>query len=432
MWLDRILDALSARTPGESVDVLVTWVGAATLIRYLVVIARRRERSALERRATFLIGVLAALCLLRGFNWLNPHLWWLGVLTITPSTLIPLAITLFAEGLLRRHVALWIKVLAVVLTATAVIANFTTGVLHARRDMSDYILIVAQLTMMAVLSVALARRDKASLSRAENGLVQACMIVAIIGVPLAVTDFRLLLGFPPARLGTLPMLLFCYTLVRRPDEHTRLSRWSRDVARLVLRAMLVCVVLLLALHGAPDAPLMPLFVLATALVFAFSINDRLAHVNARRHGAALLRWLARPQANSFREFARDLRHLPLTSDALVLEEGQGDLAPYEHDALRAALAGPRPVRSLAQLRVERNADQGAGRRHALIARGADELTDLLERSGMTHVALLTESPLRLLLANVPELPGAEDAELALAAVIRHAPHETPRLERALA
>jgi hypothetical protein len=40
---------------------------------------------------------------------------------------------------------------------------------------------------------------------------------------------------------------------------------------------------------------------------------------------------------------------------------------------------------------------------------------------MTHVALLGDAPLCLLLANVPELPGAEDAELALAAVIRHGP-----------
>ncbi|NUO93593.1 MAG: hypothetical protein HOQ30_09570, partial [Gemmatimonadaceae bacterium] len=51
--------------------------------------------------------------------------------------------------------------------------------------------------------------------------------------------------------------------------------------------------------------------------------------------------------------------------------------------------------------------------------GADQLTDLLERAEMTHVALLTREPLRLLLANIPELPGAADAELALGAVVRH-------------
>ena len=55
---------------------------------------------------------------------------------------------------------------------------------------------------------------------------------------------------------------------------------------------------------------------------------------------------------------------------------------------------------------------------AAVARGADQLTDLLERTEMTHVALLSDNPLRLVLANIPELPGAADADLALGAVVR--------------
>ena len=47
------------------------------------------------------------------------------------------------------------------------------------------------------------------------------------------------------------------------------------------------------------------------------------------------------------------------------------------------------------------------------------LPEMMERTEMTHVALLSSQPLRLLLANIPELPGAADAELALGAVVRH-------------
>lgn len=429
MWVDGILDALTANTPAESVDVLVTWVGAATLIRYLVVIGRRHERSTLERRASFLIGVLAALCLIRGFSWLRPEDRWLGVLTLVPGALIPLALTLFAEGLLRRHMPVWIKGLGVALTLVALLTDIASGVLGKRDVVANYTLVVAQLLTMVVLGVALARRDKATLSRAENALVQSCLFVTLLGIPLAVTDYRFLLGFPPARLGTLAILLFCYTLVRRPDEHVGLGRWARDLARLVVRAGVVCVVILLALRNAPRALLFPQFVLAAAVVIAFRIEDRLAQVNARRNGAALLRWLARPPARSQEEFARELHHLPLTADALLLDEA--DLAPYDHDALRSALASGRPVRSLPQLRSARDAHGGAVR-HALSARGADELTDLLERSDMTHVALVTTTPLRLLLVNVPALPGAEDAEVALAAVVRRAPQPTPSRERVLA
>ena len=422
---DLILDALSANTPGESVDVLVTWVGAVTLVRYLVVIRRRRERSPLERRATFLIGTLAALCLLRGFSWLRPDVRWLGVLMLAPATLLPLAMTLFAEGLVRRHMERWVKALAVALTATAFAVNVASGLTGADDLVANYLLVGAHLTMMTVLGFALVRRDRASLSRAENGLVQACVVVTIVGLPLAVTDFRFLLGFPPARLGTLAILLFCYTLVRRPDEHAQLARWARDMGRLLLRAVIVCFLLLLAMRSAPRELIVPLFVLATALVLAFTIDDRLARASAHRRGASLLRWLARPRATTLRGFARELHHLPLTADAMVLEEA--DLAPYDHDALRAALAGSRPVRSLVQLRADRSAGSAASHRHPLAARGADELTDLLERSEMTHVALLGDAPLALLLANVPELPGAEDAELALAAVVRHGPSPVGRL-----
>jgi hypothetical protein len=273
--------------------------------------------------------------------------------------------------------------------------------------------------MMSVLGFALIGRDRASLSRAENGLVQVCVVVTILGLPLAATDFRFLLGFPPVRLGTLAVLLFCYTLARRPAGRAPLAGWSRDVARVLLRAAVVCALLLLAMRPAPRELMIPLFVLASALVLAFAVNDRLARSTAHGERAALLRWLARPPATTLRDFRRELRHLPLTTDALVLEEG--DLASYDRDALRAALASTRRVRSLAQLRVDRAVNSAVSHRHPLAARGADELTDLLERSEMTHVALLGDAPLCLLLANVPELPGAEDAELALAAVIRHGP-----------
>jgi hypothetical protein len=141
-----------------------------------------------------------------------------------------------------------------------------------------------------------------------------------------------------------------------------------------------------------------------------AVADRLGDAVTSRADTAVMRWLARPAPHTLRDFVRELHHLAITADALVL--GADDLHPYDHDALRAALSTGRPVRSLARLREERAAAGGR-------ARGADELTDLLERTGMTHVALLSERPVHLLLANIPELPGARDVELALTAVLRH-------------
>jgi hypothetical protein len=409
-----LLDLLAAETPVESVDVLVTWVGAATLLRYRIALGRRRERSALERRTGFLISSMALLLLLRGFSWLKPDIRWLGIAMLLPATLLPLAMTLFTEGLLRRHVPRWTKWLAVGLTAAAATTTILLGLVHTSDARVTYVLLAALLTMMGVLGVLLARRDQRSLSRSENGLVRACLLVTLISLPLVATDFRFDIGWPFSRLGTLGALLFCYTLLRRPQEHARVVWWARDVGRLLLRAGVVCLLLFVALRTAPRELLVPLFVLATALVISLAIADRLAQSNVTRTEAALLRWLARPPATTLHGFVRELHHLPLTADALVIE--QADLAMYDRAALCAALATGRPVHSLARLREER-AVRTESRAEA--ARGADQLTDLLERTEMTHVALLGSRPLRLLLANIPELPGAADAELALGAVVRH-------------
>lgn len=411
-----LLGALSARTPAESVDVLVTWVGGITLARYRIAIARRSAHSPLERRAAFLVSTLALLLLIRGFSWLEPDVRWLGTVILLPAAVLPLAMAFFAEGLLRRHLPRAVKWFVVAATGTGLLAALTELVTRRDDPVASGALLACILVSMLVLSVVLARRDRASLSRAENGLVRACLLVALVGAPLVATDFRFVLGAPPARLGTIGALLLCYTLLRRTDERGQLARWGRDVGRLVWRAAAVSALLLVALRTAPRELLFPLAVLATTIIIALAVHDQITHVGARGADPALLRWLARPAATTLTQFQRELRHLPLTADAIVVDER--DLAAYSHDALRSTFTGHAVVHTLPELRELRSLDTADARR-ALAVRGADELTDLLERSGMTHVALLTSAPLRLVLANITELPGHEDAGMAFAAIVRH-------------
>jgi hypothetical protein len=315
---------------------------------------------------------------------------------------------------MRRHVPRWVKWLAVTATSVAAATVVLLGVIRTSDARANQMLLIALVVTMGVLGTMLVRRDRTSLSRSENGLIRSLILVTLIALPLVATDFRFEIGWPYSRLGTIGALLFCYTLLRAPQEHAHLAWWMRDAGRLLLRAGIVCLLLLVAVRSAPHGLLAPLGVLATALVFAIAIAERLTHRNVTRTEAALLRWLARPPASSLHGFVRELHHLPLTADALVVENG--DLDMYDAAALRAALGTGKPVHSLARLREERLV---RSERRVEAARGADQLTDLLERTEMTHVALLTSAPLRLLLANIPELPGAADAELALGAVVRH-------------
>jgi hypothetical protein len=187
------------------------------------------------------------------------------------------------------------------------------------------------------------------------------------------------------------------------------------VSRLVFRGLLVSVLLVVALQTVRAADLMPLSVLAIAVVFALAVWDRLRNLDAMSGDSELLEWLAREPPASRDAFAVDLRSLRLTVDAVVV--GDGALAMYDHDAIARAFPPGVVVQSLGRLRALQEGE-------ALTARGADDLSDLLEKRGATHVGLLSSAPLFLLVITVPHV-GSRDIELAISAVVRRWPQTTP-------
>ena len=400
-----------------AVDVLVTWIGAAALARYVMVVGSGGERSPLERRARFLIGALAALLLVRGFSWLIDTSRALAFFTFVPAATLPLAMTVFAEGLLRRHVPVWMKLFAAGTTAVALLANLARFFVNTERWLGviSMITLSGLIASMSALGILLVRRDRDSLSKSENALIRVCIIVTVIALPLVATDFRFELGAPPVRLGTLGILLFCYTLLRQPEENVRVSRWLGDVSRLVARALLFGALFAVAVRPSGSGTVIPILVLGVALVLAFAVFDRLRDIERSTPQTLLLRWLGRERPASWQQFARELRALPLTADAEVL--GGDALAPYDPASLVQAFESS-IVHSLAHLRALRDSNR-------TVARPADELSDLLERHGATHVGLLSAHPVRLLVATAPELAGMRDVELALAAVVRRGQQVNP-------
>lgn len=395
------------------VDVLVTWIGAATLGRYTLALGRHPAPSTLESRARVLMATFAALALLRGFSWLRPASTLLAFATFLPIAMLPIAMALFVEGLMRRHAPRWTKSLAAVATLAGLAADSVRLFDSSEQAVAriDSVFLVAQVVTIPALALLLVHADRASLSRSENALIRLCGIVALLAVPLALTDFRFELGWPIVRMGTLGPLLLCYTLLRRPDENVRARLWFRDVGQLLARALLISVFVAIALQTTNGLVLVPLAVLTVALLLAMAVWERLHEVESRTGALPLLRWLSHQLPSSREEFAAQLRHLPLTADALVLDGAA--LTQYDHQAIARVFAPAKVVYSLARLRALREG-QGAG------ARGADDLTDLLERRGATHVALLSAEPLALLAITVPDL-ASRDVALALAAIVRRWP-----------
>jgi hypothetical protein len=402
------------------VDVLVTWISAATLARCALVLGRNEARSTLEKRTQLLLGTLALGFFTRGFSWLAPASAVLAFLAFMPIAFLPLAMTLFVEGLLRRHVPLGVKWLTAAATVIAFLADCLRLVEPSNRAASviGFVMLVALLITLAALGLVLARANRSELSRSELGLIRICSIIAPFGLAFAITDFRHDLGWPQVRMGSLGALVFCYSLIRLPRENAQPSEWIRDLARMVVRALAACAFLAFALQTLRPAVLFPLSVLAIAIIFSMAVLDRLRDVEGRTGYLDLLEWLAREPTATREAFVAELKTLPLTADAVVVDEAA--LAPYDRDVIARVFRPASTVLSLARLRALREGTSP-------VARGADDLTDLLESRGATHVGLLCASPTSLLVVTVPDL-GGRDIELALSAVTRRWPRHSPAID----
>lgn len=396
-----------------TIDVMISWTAGITLARYTYTLSQR-HRSTLESRTLFLATVLTVTLIVRGFSWLIPGSVVLSIAAAVPASLLPLAATVFVEGLLRRHVPVYLKAIAILATGISLTGALLGGATPepGTTSMFAQLFLAPYAVTLLGLGLVLITRDTKTLAASENSLIAACMTATVISVPLIATDFPYDIGWPFARMGSLAALVLCYTLLRTPSENRTVSRWLRDLMLLVIKALLATLLLRILLPSIELVFFADFAVLAFALVISFAIWDRLRDLTGPNRITELLRWMATDAPTSLRQFDRHLHHLSLTSDSQITQAE--DLAQYDADAIRETIDSSKGVLSLAQLREVRESNSSSD----AIMRGADQLADLLERKGVTHVGLLSEIPLKLLLATLPELPGANDSELALAAVIR--------------
>jgi hypothetical protein len=388
-----------------AIDVLVTWIGALGAASYLLHIVRDPSRSPLERRAVVLLGVLAVLLTVRGVSWLEADLR-LTRLTFAAATLLPLAMALFVEGLLRRHLPRPAKLLAAGASAFFFVVNL--GPERVRGAMFSRAFPAVLLVTMAVLGYFLLSRRRDTLSPAENRLVSGCLFAVSVGLPLAASDFRLNLGFPPQRWGAVGVLLFVYTLAHL----ARLPRRAvvRDLGWLGLQALLLSGMGAL-LSPRPAAVWAHTLPPAAATVLLFAIWERLRNAGAMQGQEGLLRWLANAPTGSLDALVGWLRRYPLTEQHLLL--GPAELGAYRAESL-AGLFGESRTCSGARFRqlgpdAPREAQEAA-----------EQMADILERYEMTHACLLSDRPMRLLLVNLPEISGNRDAELEMQVIQRQA------------
>jgi peptidoglycan/LPS O-acetylase OafA/YrhL len=387
------------------VDVLLTWMGALGVFVYLGHIQRSAAKSFLESRTRLLLLCLGALLLVRGFAWLEPSRL-LRTLTFLPAALLPLAATLFVEALLRRHVPLGMKLWVAAGTVVVFVAN-----LFGVRTWNVGLLVFMAATF-AFLVVLLVRRRRSTLSPPENRLVDAVLLAMLAAVPLTVTDFRVDLGLPWNRMGALGALVFVYTLVRMSSRRDGERITWRELATIAVWAALLGG-LMLALVREPTVPrAVHALSLGFGFVLLFAVCDGLRQLRAQGRARSFLRWLLEAKTSSASDFLAALADCPVAEEHVTL--GSAELQGHDVKALVRRLDGGRCVVRLSELRSAAAIDVAERAGEELEV--DEQLADLLETYGMTHLCLVTASPPLLLLVNYPQLADAAAHELEMALV----------------
>lgn len=391
---------------GVLAEAVVSWMSLFGVWTALRVYWKQTTFSRLERCAMFLLQCVGALLFVRGFFWITGARAF-GVLTFLVAAVIPLAVVLYVEALLRRHLPLAAKIVALAGT-TGFAALALAGRLHADpfwlRAFSGYVL-----ALMIIMTGLFAFRDRGDLTAIENRAVDATAVAVVLIVPFVMTDLATDLGLRLVRVGSVGFLIFVHATV--------IASEPRGTARTVL-AVHLAVIGLSALLGAIEAYLIgdlrPATVAHGAAFFACLLLLMLTYLRVHTHrqiarGPGLVRMVSAADTRSTESFLQVLERLPIVAGYRLIRASE--LKAYDYGVFPKLFPadGTHVLTRRQLLHASASSDDTRFR--------ADQLTDLLEREGMTHAVLVRDDPVVLLLVHIPSA-GLEQSALAQLGLVR--------------
>lgn len=320
------------------------------------------------------------------------------VLVLLAAALIPVAVLLLTEGLLRRHAPRAIKVF--VAGGAAVFGILAFFPLDGPGVRLFGLLGFQVLSLLACGGLVL-MRDRAGLSAAENRAVERLGFSLLLLIPLATLDFLTVRLGVPVQTSPLAVLFLCWLAIGlgRSDGRHRASiaSFAAVVAAALAATIFVSVVWQL---GRAETLVAGTVILAAGAVGAV-LNEARDQADEAQ-SLSLLRHLAEADGDAM-AFLRKLQAHPAIDGAIVIgAEITADLDPdilirlfAAHPVLRRA--DPRP-----------DGEQG------------DHATHLFGRYGASHILWISAAPLRLVALSMPSVGAASAVELELAAVQRMA------------
>ncbi|MEJ6402440.1 hypothetical protein [Yoonia sp. 2307UL14-13] len=323
------------------------------------------------------------------------------IVELMAAGLIPLAVLLLTEGLLRRHAPFWIKTFVAGGTALFVITAFWySDSVDPPRLIG---LLAFQMVGFCLAGWLIVTRDRASLSAGENVTVARLGFSLLVFIPLGAGDFLLIYWGLPIQFSALGVLILCWLAIGLSRAHAGHGMTLLQMGMTILASVVLGGLIGVLVAVDRDGVLVIIALIMSTLFLAAAVSDaRNLQNEAQRIG--LLRHMATARVDEPVGFLRDLRAHPLVEGAVILrDENLSDLDAEVIDRIFAAA----PV-------LRKAAPPALG------ATAEEHITYLFDRYRATHIMRVADAPRILVALSMPSLNTSPNTELELEVVQRMA------------
>lgn len=364
------------------------------------VLVRRDAFDPINRR--FLFGVRITMLLFAGRAlMIMTGIEAFRILILFAAAVIPLAVLILTEGLLRRHAPPLVK--AVIGGGAVLFAVSSLWYSDSIDPARLFGLLGFQILGFVMSGWLVISRDKASLSASENAMVVRLGLSLFLFIPLAAGDFLLLYSGLPIQFSALGVLILCWLAIGLGRTHLGHRATLLNLAIMVGAACGVGAMIATFAQLGRDGYLLSIAAIMTTLFVVAILNDARA-LRLEEQSLGLLRQLATVKTDDPMTFLRDLQDHALVEGAVVVSEDS--LEGLQDDVLDAIFAASPVLRKTAPPQLGDIAD--------------DHIAYLFARYAATHVMLAVPRPRVLVALSMPSLSASPSAEMELQVVQRMA------------
>jgi hypothetical protein len=396
----------------NTIEAFVSLIGAAALLAYLRVLLAQKSRSLLELRQIWLLGAASAFLFVRSFFW-TTGLPLFGALTFFTASSSIFLIFLYAEGLLERHMPLSAKLYALLGSAFFAIASLSGNFAKDVKWMAAFGIYFLGLNFWT--GAILATRKKDDLSDGANSDIRAIIVAVALSTPFFLTDLLADLSWNVPRLGTLGALTFLYMFLRAARTQDTICSVMMEISRVLVTAAGFAWIQQFS-QSETDLHRMALsFSLYASLILLIRTLHQLREIGTGNREQLFLNRINHADLGSPERFVSSLLEGTLIRRLRIIREPE--MSNYDRSLIRKAFErSPTSILTLSGLKREISKMRKSGKKDELFV--LEQISDLIEKNGMSHAARIESEPLVLLLADIPQAGRERSAHLELGLVCR--------------